>query len=51
MNRIPRRAPNGVAHAKGTVFPHKGNIYLFAHSTDNWWNVGRYNAVFYLLKM
>lgn len=41
----------GVAHAKGTVFPgHKGNIYLFAHSTDNWWNVGRYNAVFYLLK-
>ena len=42
---------NGVAHAKGTVFPgQKGNIYLFAHSTDNFWNVGRYNAVFYLLK-
>jgi sortase A len=41
----------GVAHAKGTVFPgHTGNIYLFAHSTDNWWNVGRYNAIFYLLK-
>jgi sortase A len=41
----------GVAHAKGTVFPGmKGNIYLFAHSTDNFWNVGRYNAVFYLLK-
>jgi len=41
----------GVAHAKGTVFPGmKGNIYLFAHSTDNWWNVGRYNALFYLLK-
>ncbi|MBP9718977.1 MAG: sortase [Candidatus Levybacteria bacterium] len=41
----------GVAHAKGTVFPgHKGNTYLFAHSTDNWWNVGRYNAIFYLLK-
>lgn len=41
----------GVAHAKGTVFPGlSGNIYLFAHSTDNWWNVGRYNAVFYLLK-
>lgn len=41
----------GVAHAKGTVFPGmNGNIYLFAHSTDNWWNVGRYNAVFYLLK-
>lgn len=41
----------GVAHAKGTVFPGQiGNIYLFAHSTDNFWNVGRYNAVFYLLK-
>jgi sortase A len=42
---------SGVAHAKGTVFPGiAGNTYLFAHSTDNWWNVGRYNAVFYLLK-
>ncbi len=41
----------GVAHAAGTVFPGiKGNIYLFAHSTDNFWDVGRYNAVFYLLK-
>ncbi|RJQ36504.1 sortase [Candidatus Microgenomates bacterium] len=41
----------GVAHAKGTVFPGiKGNSYLFAHSTDNFWDVGRYNAVFYLLK-
>lgn len=41
----------GIAHAKGTVFPGMaGNTYLFAHSTDNWWNVGRYNAVFYLLK-
>ncbi|HLD11786.1 MAG TPA: sortase [Patescibacteria group bacterium] len=41
----------GVAHAKGTKLPGtKGNMYLFAHSTDNVWNVGRYNAVFYLLK-
>jgi LPXTG-site transpeptidase (sortase) family protein len=41
----------GVAHAKGTVFPGTtGNIYMFAHSTDNFWDVGRYNAVFYLLK-
>lgn len=41
----------GIAHARGTVFPgFSGNTYLFAHSTDNWWNVGRYNAVFYLLK-
>ena len=42
---------NGVAHAAGTVFPGQaGNIYLFAHSTDNFWDVGRYNAIFYLLK-
>jgi sortase A len=41
----------GVAHASGTVFPGMdGTIYLFAHSTDNFWDVGRYNAVFYLLK-
>jgi len=41
----------GVAHAAGTNFPgQKGNIYLFAHSTDNFWDVGRYNAIFYLLK-
>ncbi len=41
----------GVAHAKGTVFPGiKGNTYLFAHSADNFWDAGRYNAVFYLLK-
>jgi len=41
----------GIAHAKGSVFPGMaGNVYLFAHSTDNWWNVGRYNAVFYLLQ-
>lgn len=41
----------GVAHAKGSVFPGMpGTIYLFAHSTDNFWDVGRYNAIFYLLK-
>ena len=41
----------GVAHALGTVFPGViGNIFLFAHSTDNFWNVGRYNAIFYLIK-
>ena len=42
---------DGIAHAKGTVFPGMdGKVYLFAHSTDSWWNVGRYNAIFYLLK-
>lgn len=41
----------GVAHAKGSVFPGiAGTTYLFAHSTDSFWDVGRYNAIFYLLK-
>jgi sortase A len=40
----------GVAHAKGTAFPGEGgHIFMFAHSTDYVWNVGTYNAVFYLL--
>jgi LPXTG-site transpeptidase (sortase) family protein len=41
----------GVAHAAGSVFPGMdGNVYLFAHSTDYFWNISRFNAVFYLLK-
>jgi LPXTG-site transpeptidase (sortase) family protein len=41
---------SGVAHAKGSAYPGgAGNVYLFAHSTDAFYNVGRYNAVFYLL--
>jgi len=40
----------GVAHTQGTAFPGEGgHIFLFAHSTDYFWNVGTYNAVFYLL--
>lgn len=40
----------GVAQARGTKLPgEEGNVYLFAHSTDAFYNVGRYNAVFYLL--
>lgn len=42
---------HSVAHAKGTALPGlSGTTYLFAHSADNFWDVGRYNAVFYLLK-
>lgn len=40
----------GVAQAQGTAYPGEGgHIFLFAHSTDYWWNVSSYNAVFYLL--
>lgn len=59
---IPNVSPNdenqyvsalkqGIAHAKGSVFPGmNGTVFLFAHSTDTFWDTGRYNAVFYLLK-
>lgn len=40
----------GVAHAKGTAYPDQiGNVYIFAHSTDVFYNVANFNAVFYLL--
>lgn len=40
----------GVAHAKGSAFPdEEGNVFLFAHSSDSFYNVGRYNAIFYLI--
>lgn len=40
----------GIAHAKGSVFPgESGTIYLFAHSADNWWDIEHYNAIFYTL--
>ena len=45
-----RELTKGVAHAAGTAFPdQKGNTFLFAHSSDNFYNANRYNAVFYLL--
>jgi sortase A len=40
----------GVAHARGTSLPGEpGNTFLFAHSSDNFYNANRYNSVFYLL--
>lgn len=44
----PVRARLGAAGSREEISNRK--IYLFAHSTDNWWNVNRYNAVFFLLK-
>lgn len=42
---------HGVAHAAGTVYPGEvGNSFLFAHSVGNFWEVNRWNAVFYLLR-
>lgn len=40
----------GVAQAISDVTPYdEGNIFLFAHSTDAFYNVNTYNAVFYLI--
>ena len=49
-NIFLKQLKKGVAHAKGTALPgDRGNVYLFAHSTDAFYNVGFYNAVFYLI--
>lgn len=41
---------DGVAHAKGSALPDiQGNTFLFAHSSDNFYEANRYNTVFYLL--
>jgi len=40
----------GVAHAKGSALPGSpGNTYLFAHSSINFWELGKYATVFNLL--
>lgn len=40
----------GVAHAKGTSLPtQSGNIFIFSHSSVNFYEANRYNSVFYLL--
>lgn len=40
----------GVAHARGTAVPGAmGNMFLFAHSSEDFYNAIRYNSVFYLL--
>lgn len=41
----------GVAHAKESNYPGEiGNTFLFAHSVGNFWEINRWNAVFYLLR-
>lgn len=40
----------GVAHAKNTSVPSQdGNIFIFSHSSVNFYEALRYNSVFYLL--
>lgn len=40
----------GVAHAKGTSVPGvAGNIFIFSHSSVNFYEAAKYNSIFYLL--
>lgn len=45
-----RALTKGVAQAKGTAFPgEQGNIFLFSHSSANFYEANKYNSVFFLL--
>ncbi len=50
-SRVYQRAlTQGVAHAKGTSVPGvAGNMFLFSHSSVNFYDATRYNSIFYLL--
>ncbi len=41
----------GVAHAKTSALPDdpNGNVFIFAHSSENFYEANKYNSVFYLL--
>lgn len=40
----------GVAHAKGTATPpENGSIFLFSHSSVDFYKASRYNSIFYLI--
>lgn len=43
---------SGIAHASISNYPSSapGNVYLFAHSSLNFWELGKYAAVFNLLR-
>jgi LPXTG-site transpeptidase (sortase) family protein len=43
---------SGVAHAASSDYPSEkpGNVYLFAHASLNFWDLGKYSTVFNLLK-
>lgn len=42
----------GVAHAASSDYPSEraGNVYLFAHASLNFWDLGKYSSVFNLLR-
>jgi len=43
---------HGVAHAASSGYPSRdpGNVYIFAHASLNFWQLGKYSTVFNLLR-
>ena len=45
-----RALTKGVAHAKGSAYPGQfGNVFMFSHSSVDFYQASRYNSIFYLL--
>jgi len=51
-NTYKEALKNGVAHAALSDYPSEksGNVYLFAHASLNFWDLGKYSTVFNLLR-
>lgn len=49
-NIYQKMLTQGVAHAKGSALPgEEGNIFIFSHSSENFYQALQYNSIFYLL--
>jgi sortase A len=51
-NLYKKALKNGVAHAASSDYPSEnaGNVYLFAHASLNFWDLGKYSTIFNLLR-
>ncbi len=49
-NAILNALQNGVVHYPSTALPGQpGNVAIFGHSSEDWWQLGRYKFIFTLL--
>ncbi len=49
-NIYQKALTQGVAHAQGSALPGEtGNIFIFSHSSENFYDAIRFNSIFYLL--
>ena len=50
-NEYGNKLKKGVAHAKGSGFPNdEQTIFIFAHSSSNFYQNNQFNTIFYLLR-